>query len=218
MLNPQLCDRIRRRHEMPEDSKVGVMSTVIKNVDVDRGQRLVKGIITTTQVDRDGDVVLPFGVDTSYFDEVKSVFWQHDYNQLPIGTNRTIHKKSTGLYATTFIRRGPFEDELLNAIEDGAVRGHSIGFRIVKMRPPDKAEQALYGKDCQNVIEQCILNEYSITPNPCNPGALIDSVVKGRVSRENAVRMGLPESARRKFWDTGTVRSVVLDLEVVEVE
>ena len=160
-------------------------------------------------VDLDGDVVLPFGLDTSYFDEVKSVYWNHDYNQLPVGTNRNLSKKANGIAATTYIRKGVFEDELLSAIEAGCVKGQSIGFRTVECSPPDMAEKKNYGDDCRMVIRKSIMLEYSITPMPANPGALLELVTKGVVSREGAVRMGLPDTARRKFWDTGTVRRPV---------
>lgn len=219
MHNPQLCDRIKRRHELPGDAEVGIKAAALINAEVDVGNRLVKGVISTTRVDLDGDVVLPFGMSTEYFEEFKSVYWNHDYNQLPVGTNRNIVKRANGIFASTYIRKGVFEDELLSAIEAGCVRGQSIGFRTLDCSPPDAMEKKSYGDDCRMMIRNAIMLEYSITPMPCNPGALIELVSKGVVSRDGAVRLGLPDSARRKFWDTGTVRAVevVIDDDVAEV-
>lgn len=218
MHNPQLADRIKRRHELPDDARVGIKSAKLINTDVDMTKRIVQGVISTIVVDMDGDVVLPFGMDTAYFDDVKAVYWNHDYNQLPVGTNRNLSKRHDGIYANTYIRKGVFEDELLSAIAEGAVRGQSIGFRTLECSPPDNAEKKSFGDGCRNVIRKAIMLEYSITPMPANPGALIELVTKGVVSREGAVRMGLPDTARRKFWDTGIVRQAVIIDDTGEIE
>jgi HK97 family phage prohead protease len=157
---------------------------------VKKSERLFSGIIASACADIVGDVVLPAGCDLSYFPtKVKAVYWNHDYNDIPIGTCRWIKLNRKGqLEALTYITKTPFGDDLLTAIEEGAVEGLSIGFTINSQRGPTGAEQGMW-KGVKNVVESCKLLEYSITPMPCNPEAVFQLERKGAIRGESSRRM-----------------------------
>ena len=62
------------------DGHAGIKAAPIKTPEVDHANRLVKGMVTTTDVDMDDEVVLP-NFDTSYFPKaVKAVYLDHQYD------------------------------------------------------------------------------------------------------------------------------------------
>jgi HK97 family phage prohead protease len=174
-------------------------ATVIKSIKSDHEQRLVSGIVSTTSVDLDNEIVVPSGMDLSYFPGcVKAVYLNHDYSSLPVATCRKLTPQGDALFCQTYIRRGPMGDDLLLAIEDGAVNGFSVGFKPIDFGPPTMDERKAYG-ECDTVVRSSKLLEYSIVSMPANPDALIEMVSKGKIRRESAVRFGLDDSPVRKF-------------------
>lgn len=157
----------------------------------------MRGIASTTAIDQEGEVLIPAGFDFSYFQAVKTVYWQHDYDE-PVGTCRNWSIAKGVLYTTTFITRTSFGDDVLTMIQDGVINGLSVGVIPTDYGPPNDEEMRAYGP-ASNVIRKAIMLEYSITPMPCNQTALIEAVSKARIKRVSAVRMGLEDTPERKF-------------------
>ncbi len=146
---------------------------------VDFDQRLIKGIVSCESVDMQGDVVIQKGIDTSYFagpDEsdlgVRTVYFDHDYSR-PIGKNVRLSVNGGQMFATTYITKLPEGDDILTLVDEGIIRGLSIGFRVLEARNASHMDQKSYGEGCQRVIEKALMLEYSITPQPCNPDAIL---------------------------------------------
>lgn len=190
-------ERFNRKHaNSPHaDKPAGCHFVIAKNVSVDRKNRLVTGVVTTEDVDLDGDVLMQDGLDTSYFwgDEAKksgmrTVYRDHDYD-VPIGTCRNMRKTAQGLVCTTQITSLPIGDEMLTLMEEDIIRGQSIGFRNLESSEPTMDEMIQYSAACNRCIRKSLMLEYSITPMPCNPNALLSLqslVAKGRVSKHTA--------------------------------
>jgi len=177
--------------------------TTLQGMKIDRTERLVSGVVCTDSTDMDNEIVLPGGFDMSYFPaQVKAVYLNHDYKQLPVATCRKLMLDASGtrLYCQTFVRRGAVGDDLLMAIEDGAVNGFSVGFKALEYGPPNQTEKAYHGADC--VVRKAKLLEYSIVSMPANPTALIQLATKGLIRRESAVLFGLDDTAERKIYPT----------------
>lgn len=87
--------------------------------------------VSTAGVDRDGDRILPEGMDCASYIKNPVLLWAHDYRSLPIGTVRSLtSNKGVGVKARfKFLDGDPFADRVKNAWEQGAVRAASIGFR-----------------------------------------------------------------------------------------
>ncbi|REK40873.1 MAG: hypothetical protein DWQ20_00665 [Actinobacteria bacterium] len=189
--------------------RVGVRGAVVKSRAVNRDNRLIKGIVTTTDVDEEGEVILAQKFDRSYFpDRVKTVYIDHKYDSLTgaVGVCRHLAARGNGLFSVTYITERPIGEDLLTAVEEEVISGLSIGFAVHEAGPPTSEEKALYG-DARGVIRKGKLLEYSFTANPCNPMASIvpddvksglDALVtKGKILRSSAVAFGLREAERR---------------------
>lgn len=163
---------------------------VLTGAQVDRKSRIIKGIVTLPSTDMDGDVILPEGIDTeTYFMGpdgqelgVKTVYWDHDYSR-PVGKCANIANRPGGLFANTFITRLPIGEDILTLVEEGILRGLSIGCRVLDAGPPTQVERDQYGPKCSRVIRKSMMLEYSVTPMPANPGALIEAKSMAKASR-----------------------------------
>lgn len=180
--------------------KVGqITGTKGKAPDVDMDSRTVSGIITTTTPDNDGEVVVPSGLDTSYFPrKVKTVYLYHDYEK-PIGKCRRLEMRDGSLWASTFVTSTALGEDILKMMNEGVIGGFSIGFAAKSYGPPTDEEEKMYGEH-HTIHRQGRLFEYSITPMPCNPDALVSMVSKGMIHRSTAVACGLDDTPVRKTW------------------
>ena len=186
------------------DGRLITKSAVIATPVVDRNQRLVKGIISTPDVDQDNEVVQCANLDTSYFPEnIKTVYIDHDYERYPMGVGVCRAMSVTGdrLYASTYVMPTALGDDLLTAIEHEAIRHYSIGAKVFDAGPPTGDEVARYGIHKCNVRKGMLI-EYSFTAMPTNPNAMIELVSKSMIRRDNAVALGLDDTPTRKFWPT----------------
>lgn len=158
--------------------------------------------VSTTDVDEEGDVVVPSGADTKYFPGPKrsglgdddtgvpTVYLNHNYNDLDhvIGKCRRMRAMPRGLRALTYIADTERGDQVLSLIREGIIRGMSIGFRTVEAGPPSDEEKAKYGEGCTRVVRTCNLVEYSITAMPMNVGASIDIVTAKSLASTDILR------------------------------
>ncbi len=162
---------------------------VAKAADVEElkdGERTDVSVITTDDVDRDRDVVIPGGIDTSQYNGV--VPFAHIYDALPVGRCLWIKKTDNGLKAKTQYASKPngwsadwFPDAVLSLMQQGTCTGKSIGFIPLSYREPSveeiKARPEL-GQRYVGIIDKCTLLEYSVAPVPANPMAEMVSVSK----------------------------------------
>ncbi|TPV94857.1 MAG: hypothetical protein B7733_13045 [Myxococcales bacterium FL481] len=212
-----VLDRIRNQFAEVgfEDGAPGVKSMTFKPT-VDRENRLVKGLVSTESVDLDNEVVMQDGFDTSYFPEkVQAVYLDHMYTSMgtlqvaAVGVCRNLSPKKDGLYATTYVRPTPLGEDVLTAIEDGALSGFSIGFKVLSASAPTDDEQRRY-PGARNIIRGSKLLEYSFTSMPANGDAKIKSLLdSGRIRRDSAVLMS-SEIEAKAAWQPNKRRVVVV--------
>lgn len=203
MLPTQFIEQIRDHHKaFVGDDAFKIKQGIIKTPNIDRNKRLVSGTVSATVPDMDGEVVLAAGMDMSYFPKsVKAVYFNHNYSDMPVGSCRhiTVRGGGSSLFATTYILDNERGNDLLTAMEGGAVNGFSIGFKATEYGPPSMEETMKYG-DCHTIIREGVLIEYSITAMPSCPAALVDMVSKGMIHRTSAVAFGLQDSPNRKVF------------------
>lgn len=154
--------------------------------DINQKERSEVSIITSAAMDRDGEIVLPDGIEFSDFLSYGTVLWGHE-QQEPCGSCLWIKPKDNALIAKTVYPMKPANIEGLwlpdtiwglTTCDPPILRGKSIGFVPVEMRDPTAEELAAY-PDCQRVITRSWLVEYSVVSTPCNPQALIEGIGKG---------------------------------------
>lgn len=138
---------------------------------VDDAQRVITGIATTIEADRDGDVVEPKGAE---FKLPLALLWQHDARQ-PIGQVFAAKVTTSGIEIKARIAKidepGTLKnriDEAWHSIKSGLVAGLSIGFK-----PKESARiEGSFG----HRFTKWIWLELSAVTIPANAGAAILSV------------------------------------------
>lgn len=209
-----ILESFRKRHKLPDDAAVGLAFSPMAECRVKAAERdqptLLTAVATTPRVDMDGEVVVPEGLDPSMFQKLGAIYYNHDYySELPIGALRSIQpiKGGGGWRVQMSMSRTQFAQDVATAIEDGAIRGTSIGFQRIDWGEPTSTEVNKYGPH-QTITRKGNWIELSITPMPCNHDAMIDRArsmvndatadaldalaIKGRIARDSAYKMGLP--------------------------
>lgn len=139
---------------------------------VDDAERIIEGIASTPQSDRDGDVMEPTGAE---FELPMPLLWQHRHDT-PIGHVLAARVTPDGIWIRAQISKltdpSPLTDQIESAwaaVKARLVRGFSVGFRV---EPGDV--EPIRGKG--NRIKRWLWLETSAVTIPANAGATIDVV------------------------------------------
>jgi len=137
---------------------------------VDEEKRTLRGIATTPEVDRVGDIVEPMGLK---FENPMPFLWQHRHDK-PIGTVKFDKPTEAGITFEASLpvieEAGTLRDridEAWQSIKAGLVRAVSIGFRPIEYSFMDNGGVRFTEAECY---------ELSAVTIPANSGALITAV------------------------------------------
>jgi HK97 family phage prohead protease len=171
---------------------------VTKDMTVNEGERSVVAIINTAAIDRDGEVVLPVGMDATDFLRNPAVFYNHNYG-MPIGRCLELYRTADGIRAKTQFASRPdnhvgewFPDTVFSLFQQGIIRGFSIGYGPIESRVASKKDIEQFGGEVRRVYQKWKLWEYSVAPLPANQEALAEAVSKGLVSKETLKALEAP--------------------------
>jgi HK97 family phage major capsid protein/HK97 family phage prohead protease len=144
--------------------------TVLEVKGLDEDKRIIRGVATTPEPDRVGDIVEPLGVE---FKNPMPLLWQHKSDK-PVGTVRFDKPTKNGINFEAQIASidepGTLKDRLDEAwqsVKLGLVRAVSIGFRSL--------EHAFMENGGIRFIQSEVM-ELSLVTIPANAGATIQSV------------------------------------------
>jgi phage head maturation protease len=167
---------------------------------------LITALATTSGVDLENEVIVPAGADVSYFKAARSVYYCHDTFSLPVATLRNLRLEQAGWVIQASTVNTEFARDVATCIADGAINGGSIGFIRTSSGTPTAAEVQMYGPH-EYITREWKWLEWSITPFPCNPAAMLLSAVQentekaidklrtllgtGKISRKSAEMMGV---------------------------
>lgn len=186
--------------------------------------RTVTATISTATVDRDGDVVLPSGLDLKAYRKNPVVHFAHDTRSLPIGVTDSVVMKHMGIQATIRFAERPksmpdaqewMPDTIHELFQQGILRAFSVGFTVPKggLREATQKDKDRHGETVQRVITKWSLHELSVVPVPANPEALATAVSKGILPQDSLV-YGRVELMGH--WQQPPVRGSVLVLPLEE--
>jgi hypothetical protein len=164
-----------------------IRKTLENKLTAEPGERAVVARISTADVDRDGDVVLPSGI---LFDEYMKnpvVLMQHRADMPPVGRAMDIQTTSRHVKAKIVFPERPmwmaqqdgwapdvafalYQKQLLNAF--------SIGFAIEDARPASQKDMDRFGDGARRIISRWKLLEFSAVSVPANQNALAVAVSK----------------------------------------
>lgn len=144
--------------------------SILSVKEMDEKRRIVRGVATTPEVDRVGDIVDPLGVK---FNNPLAFLWQHRHDQ-PIGTVKFDKPTKDGITFEAEIAQtdepGTLKDRLDEAwqsIKMGLVRAVSIGFRPIEFSFMENGGVR---------YTETEVYELSAVTIPANSGALISAV------------------------------------------
>lgn len=152
--------------------------------------------ITTATLDRDGEVVIPQGMDSTEFEANPVLFWNHDYNQ-PVGKCLGLKRAADGIVGDFVFAERPkgyegeyFPEFVASLVGQGIVRGVSIGYMPAEggTRRATPEDRKRFGDTVQTVFSKWKLLEVSVAPLQANPDALVTAISKGAVRLADAKR------------------------------
>lgn len=199
---------IIKKNATVETSIVKAMSA---DISVNDGERSVTAKISTIAVDRDGEVLMPSGLNSKDFEKNPVVFFGHNYYTLPVGKCTAIKRTDDAIIAKTVFAERPenhpadqewLPDTLLSLYKQGVLKGFSVGFSPVESRPASDKDVEKFGVGVRRVFTKWRLLEYSVAPLPANQEAVATAVAKGWIQQKtaDAIFTGevLPEAAKPK--------------------
>ena len=158
------------------------------------GEYEFMAVVTTGMVDRQGEVLVPDGMDSTAFDRSGAILWNHDSDR-PIAVPGKIARDKNRVTATaTFLRRpadyvGDWFPDFARAFvaqtrELGRSVGVSIGFLPARggERRPNAKDVKTYGTEVRSIISRWKLLEWSLAPVQSNEEAMTLAVRSGRLS------------------------------------
>lgn len=199
---------IIKKNATVETSIVKAMSA---DISVNDGERSVTAKISTIAVDRDGEVLMPSGLNTKDFEKNPVVFFGHNYYTLPVGKCVAIKRTDDAIIAKTVFAERPdnhpidqewLPDTLLSLYKQGVLKGFSVGFSPVESRPASDKDVEKFGAGVRRIYNKWRLLEYSVAPLPANQEAVATAVAKGWIPQKtaDAIFTGevLPEAPKPK--------------------
>lgn len=148
-------------------------------IEVQPGRREIVACISTSAVDRDGDVVLPEGLLRKNYAGL-TVFYNHD-TALPLGAAQWVKKSGDRVLAKyRCTDKTQFGRDMFALAQDGILNSYSVGFLPGEFSNPTPEEIARRPemKKARRVYRQWELLEFSLVGIPANPEATMLAISK----------------------------------------
>lgn len=151
-------------------------------------ERTFCGYASTRSMDRDGEVVLPGGIDLSQFKKAPVLLWSHQWSTPPIGKDTAILDDGYGLRTRSLMAETPLANDIWALVKGGFLKTSSIGYIPLDFVLRDHKD---YGSmmdaarkwpewsaksEPRAFITKAVLLEHSLTPVPSCIDALVTSV------------------------------------------
>ncbi len=150
--------------------------------------RTVRAVISSSAVDREGDVLIPQGLNSKDFEANPVVMLMHSYYNLPIGKVTAIKRGDETVEAKIEFAERPnthpmdeewVPDTIFSLFKQGVMNAFSVGFIPTDARAATSRDVTKFGEDCRQVINRWKLLELSVVGIPCNQEAIALAVSKG---------------------------------------
>lgn len=172
----------------------------ISNSVIEGDDRTTVDYITTKDIDRSNEIVLPQGVMLDQYTAGNNVvLWAHKYDEMPLGRCQWVKSDGKGLIAKTeyvHAEANPKAEQMWQYRKAGFPMGKSIGFIPMEyIDREDFNEKVIksFGltmdevKYASRIYTKSMLLEYSDTPVPANP-ACVSLAVKSGIIEDSEVK------------------------------
>lgn len=170
------------------------------------GEKAIIQYVSTRDMDRDNEILLPKGAMLKEFKLAPQVLWGHDYSIPPVGKDEWIKPDDKGLMAKTVYAPTERGKELWQLRKGGFLNTSSVGFIPFEHTSPGAPDwdETLSGlksewpelkkthKDLRRIIKKWLLLEHSDVSVPANIHALTLAVAKGlKMSNDLRDQLGI---------------------------
>ena len=192
---------------------------ITKIEETNEENRTITFVLSTENVDRDGDVIRADGWILDNFLKNPVVLFAHKYDELPVAKALRVwvengQLKATAKFATE--KENPLAENVYQLYKNGYMNAVSVGFIPIEYEEKEKGYE---------YVKQELL-EFSCVPVPANPEALISLAVKGMKKEKETKEVitynqahpdGTPKAPEDEAWDAAAeVREAeVEDLKVM---
>jgi len=142
----------------------------------DNNDEVFSWTFSTFDLDRFGERIDPMGWDFKRFMENPVIEWAHRYDIPAIGKAENVFVDENGLHGVIVFNDkeyDPFGWSIGQRVKAGVIRAGSVGFRVMEIEIPSKADSA---DGTSLIFRKQELLEFSICNVPANPFALAKSV------------------------------------------
>ncbi len=160
---------------------------------LDAGERAAIRYVSTRDIDRDDEIMLPGGAMLDQFRLAPQVLWGHNYSEPPIGSDEWIKADDYGLKAKTVYASTERAEEVWTLVKEGHLKTSSVGFIPLKAiraedgdwKPTIETLSQKWGvptshfKGVSRIHTKWLLLEHSDVSVPSNIHALTLAVSKG---------------------------------------
>ena len=193
-----------------------VIESEVKKV----GERQYEFTASTSDIDRDGEVINADGWDLKNFKKNPVIMFAHDYRTLPIGKAPRVWVSSTNGLKTLkntiqFPPEGTYEfaDIVERLVDTGYLTTESVGFI------PKEWEEGDGEKSPRRTYTKQELLEISIVPVPSNPNALRNAVEEGVITTKQLEAITKPEEIKEvDLVETPQAREVSQEAIIDELD
>jgi HK97 family phage prohead protease len=185
---------------MPNENEIEIEEKLFKqfistDTKVDSDERTVTAVISTGDVDRDREVLLPKGIVLEPFKKNPVVLWAHDYYGAPIGRAQWVTRKGNKITAKVEFAETEQATEVYELFKGGFLNAFSVGFKPLKSHQPtpDEIKKKPEWAEAWRIFDEWELLEFSVVPVPANAEALALAVkTKGlKLSDESIKALGI---------------------------
>lgn len=187
-LFPKEAGKVAQRLHIKKDEIPFVRKSYIsEKSEVKPKERAVISYISTLAKDRDGEQLLPEGVQLDNYRNNPIVLFGHDYKSMPVGKNLWIKQDEKGLIAKTVFANNERGEELFKAYSEDIggtgplLAGFSVGFIPIEWEDTETKELEKNKDLPKRIYKQWELLEYSLVPIPSCPSALTLAVEKNLI-------------------------------------
>ena len=182
---------------LKETDAISKKQFVADEVKVDSDERTLTAVISTSSIDRDGDIILPSGMDIEKYELNPVVLWAHDHSGTPIGRAQWVKKGRKVITAKVEFAKTDLAEEIYQLFKGGFLKAFSVGFISKKSHKPtpDDIRKWPEWADAYRIIDEWELLEFSAVPVPANADALAMAVKSADVelSDDNKKAFGIED-------------------------
>ena len=221
----QLIERIRNHAFVQKSGGVaGIVGSYGKGAETDIKADTDDIIVVanTGDIDLENERVIPSGADDSYFKANGQMFADHQYD---IGSGAGVVRNISAYPSTenhkawrlrVRLRDNDIGKAIRAIVDDTNQIGVSVGFVPVDYGPPTPDEQDALGGAFHSIVRTWKWFETSFTLLPCNVACQSMNITEGKsmdmvesadrllgsskISREAAAALGMPITAKRRFF------------------